>query len=126
MFTALLGLVIFRENLAPLWWLGAAALVVGTVVIGRRSEEEDKGKVGMVKTGGRRGTPVEPLGGEERERYSDREGQDGTISDGVADMGGCEVRIKVADEGEVLRGYVEGEEGEEEEHQGSQALPDEK
>lgn len=45
MLTALLGLAIFRESLPPLWWVGAALLVVGNVVIGRREEgEEEKGE----------------------------------------------------------------------------------
>ncbi|KAL8732502.1 MAG: hypothetical protein Q9166_002716 [cf. Caloplaca sp. 2 TL-2023] len=38
--TALLGLIIFSEKLPPLWWVGAAGLVVGNVVIGRREEGE--------------------------------------------------------------------------------------
>ena len=58
MLTALLGLVIFRESLPPLWWLGAAGLVVGNVVIGRREEVE-----------GKRGE-----GGEVEEGFRDREG----------------------------------------------------
>ncbi len=36
----MLGLLIFAESLPPLWWLGAALLVVGNVVIGRRDQEE--------------------------------------------------------------------------------------
>ena len=40
--TALLGLVIFAENLPPLWWLGAALLVAGNVIIGRK-DNGDKG-----------------------------------------------------------------------------------
>lgn len=36
--TALLGLVIFGEKLPPLWWVGAALLAAGNVVIGRREE----------------------------------------------------------------------------------------
>ncbi|KAL8854395.1 MAG: hypothetical protein Q9221_000882 [Calogaya cf. arnoldii] len=40
--TALLGLMIFSEKLPPLWWVGAAGLVVGNVVIGRREEEGDE------------------------------------------------------------------------------------
>ncbi|KAI4266671.1 MAG: hypothetical protein L6R38_008608 [Xanthoria sp. 2 TBL-2021] len=40
--TALLGLMIFSEQLPPLWWVGAAGLVVGNVVIGRREEEGDE------------------------------------------------------------------------------------
>ncbi len=38
MITALLGLVIFSESLPPLWWLGAALLVAGNVIIGRENE----------------------------------------------------------------------------------------
>ncbi len=36
--TAMLGFVIFSEALPPLWWLGAAMLVAGNVVIGRKDE----------------------------------------------------------------------------------------
>ena len=39
MVTALLGLVVFAESLPPLWWLGAAMLVAGNVIIGRKSED---------------------------------------------------------------------------------------
>lgn len=40
MITAFLGFFIFSETLPPLWWLGAALLVVGNVIIGRREELE--------------------------------------------------------------------------------------
>ncbi|KAH6672683.1 hypothetical protein F5X68DRAFT_42017 [Plectosphaerella plurivora] len=36
--TALLGFIIFSENLPPLWWLGAALLVAGNVIVGRKDE----------------------------------------------------------------------------------------
>ena len=36
--TAILGFVIFSEALPPLWWLGAAMLVAGNVIIGRKDE----------------------------------------------------------------------------------------
>ena len=42
MITALLGLIIFSESLPPLWFLGAALLVAGNVIIGRRDEGEAK------------------------------------------------------------------------------------
>jgi len=42
--TALLGALVFRENLNGTWWLGAALLVAGSVIIGRR-EESDTSKV---------------------------------------------------------------------------------
>ncbi|PVI02495.1 hypothetical protein DM02DRAFT_670496 [Periconia macrospinosa] len=38
MITALLGSMIFSESLPGLWWLGAAMLVAGSVIIGRRDE----------------------------------------------------------------------------------------
>ncbi|OBU00214.1 hypothetical protein VE01_01598 [Pseudogymnoascus verrucosus] len=40
MITAILGLVIFSESLPPLWFAGAALLVAGNVIIGRREEKE--------------------------------------------------------------------------------------
>ncbi|KAI2623061.1 hypothetical protein GGS26DRAFT_593908 [Hypomontagnella submonticulosa] len=43
--TALLGLMIFSESLPPLWWVGAALLVAGNVIIGRGKQEEGAGPV---------------------------------------------------------------------------------
>jgi len=40
MVTAVLGFLIFSESLPPLWFLGAAMLVAGNVIIGRREEGE--------------------------------------------------------------------------------------
>lgn len=37
--TAILGLVIFSEDLPPLWWVGATFLVAGNVIIGSKDEE---------------------------------------------------------------------------------------
>ncbi|PTB63989.1 hypothetical protein BBK36DRAFT_1095078, partial [Trichoderma citrinoviride] len=36
--TAFTGLVIFSEALPPMWWAGAALLVAGSVVAGRKDE----------------------------------------------------------------------------------------
>lgn len=44
MITAVLGWMIFSESLPPLWFAGAALLVAGNVIIGRREEGEEKGK----------------------------------------------------------------------------------
>jgi hypothetical protein len=44
MITAVLGWMIFSESLPPLWFVGAALLVAGNVIIGRREEGEEKGK----------------------------------------------------------------------------------
>ncbi|KAK7754138.1 hypothetical protein SLS62_003984 [Diatrype stigma] len=43
MITALLGLAIFAESLPPLWWLGAAMLVAGNVIVGRKGEGTSPG-----------------------------------------------------------------------------------
>ncbi|KAF4469078.1 Transmembrane 42 [Fusarium albosuccineum] len=43
MVTAFLGAVIFSEVLPPLWWAGAALLVAGNVIVGRKDESKDAG-----------------------------------------------------------------------------------
>ncbi|KAF2659175.1 hypothetical protein K491DRAFT_560068, partial [Lophiostoma macrostomum CBS 122681] len=53
MVTAVLGALIFSEALPGLWWLGAALLVAGSVIIGRR---EEGNKAGVEAT-----TGIEPL-----------------------------------------------------------------
>jgi len=40
MITAILGFFIFTESLPLLWWVGAALLVAGNVIIGRREEKD--------------------------------------------------------------------------------------
>ena len=57
MITAVLGFMIFSETLPPLWWLGAALLVAGNVIIGRREEaESSKDGVDAVRTQNTEGT----------------------------------------------------------------------
>lgn len=89
MLTAFSGWMVFGEKLPGLWWVGAAGLVVGNVVIGRRDEEGDVTFKGKVGEDGIRG---EQEGEEQRrEGYRDREGEEdvdggggeGAISDGV-------------------------------------------
>ena len=81
MLTAFSGWMVFGEKLPGLWWFGAAGLVVGNVVIGRREEEGDDSKVSL---GGRSGGYE---GEERREAYRDQgveEDEDVSgISDGV-------------------------------------------
>ncbi|KAI1018122.1 hypothetical protein LB505_001186 [Fusarium chuoi] len=43
MVTAVLGALIFSEALPPLWWAGAALLVAGNVIVGRKDETKDAG-----------------------------------------------------------------------------------
>ncbi len=42
MFTAVLGSLIFSELLPGLWWLGAAMLVAGSVIVGRNVDDGGK------------------------------------------------------------------------------------
>lgn len=78
--TALMGLMVFGESLPPLWWVGAAGLVVGTVIIGRREEGEERKKRGVCSEG---------------EGYRDREGDRDE-----GDSGGVEMMGKDVGEGE--------------------------
>jgi hypothetical protein len=49
--TAILSALIFSENLPGLWWVGAAMLVAGSVIIGMREEKEkEKSSVGVAAT----------------------------------------------------------------------------
>jgi hypothetical protein len=45
MVTAVLGALIFGEKLPGVWWLGAAMLATGSVIIGMREETEKKAVV---------------------------------------------------------------------------------
>ena len=53
--TAVLSFLVFAESLPGLWFLGAALLVAGSVIIGAREEKEGRGgaEVGAVGTAGR-------------------------------------------------------------------------
>jgi hypothetical protein len=49
--TAILGWLIFSEKLPLQWWLGAALLACGNVIIGRREEgEKPGGTIGLDET----------------------------------------------------------------------------
>ncbi|KAM3519305.1 hypothetical protein NHJ13051_007596 [Beauveria bassiana] len=39
--TAMLGIAVFSEKLPPLWWVGAALLVVGNVITGRKNDGDE-------------------------------------------------------------------------------------
>lgn len=90
----MLGLIIFSEKLPPLWWVGAAGLVVGNVVIGARKEEGDEGKARKGGDGVSEGEGV-PLvrEGEGGEGYRDEEEDEETVvvDDDLLDLDG-EVR----------------------------------
>lgn len=53
--TALLGRLVFGEELAPTWWVGAALLAAGNVVIGRRDEGAGGQKAGVAVVASERG-----------------------------------------------------------------------
>ena len=80
MLTAFSGWIVFGEKLPGLWWVGAAGLVLGNVIIGRR--EEDGDKVTVRNERGGEGEHEE----ERRERYQDI--GDGISTDG---LGGLEL-----------------------------------
>ena len=88
MLTAFLGLIIFRESLPPLWWLGAVGLVVGNVIIGRREERE-----------GSKGEREEAPLMEGEEGYRD-EAVDGEVDDDALELDGDTDGSKIVKDGE--------------------------
>ena len=70
MITALLGLAIFGERLPALWWVGAAGLVAGNVIIGRREEVDVKSKDGEGED-----VSLRDQEREQSEGYRDQEGE---------------------------------------------------
>lgn len=75
MLTAVLGWMIFSESLPPLWFAGAALLVAGNVIIGRREEGEDKSADVEDGDGTRYGEQRHLLKGEELGLDTDVEGK---------------------------------------------------
>ena len=103
MVTAFAGWLVFKERLPALWWLGAAGLVVGNVIIGRREEGE---VVGAAAEAGKRkdGEGVQRQG-QGQEGYSDGGAAGGDIGgrgryrdldDVIANDGAKEEEIKTA------------------------------
>lgn len=84
MLTAILGLLIFSESLPPLWFLGAAMLVAGNVIIGRRDE------------GGKDGT--------QRAEEETQSGRGGAYVDGDSDAELQESGVLLGDRGEFEEG----------------------
>ncbi|KAK6852424.1 hypothetical protein PG995_010975 [Apiospora arundinis] len=87
--TAILGFAIFAESLPPLWWLGAAMLVAGNVIIGRKDEgaaaSEDTAAT-TASTAEESSSEQPLLGGEAQPRYDDG-GADNVVTAGIAASG---------------------------------------
>ena len=82
--TALLGLAIFSEVLPPLWWLGAAMLVAGNVIIG--SKDEGKSEAAGEEVSGTDEASVPTSGFGSRGRVNGEDEED--VKDGDApDLG---------------------------------------
>lgn len=71
--TAVMSALIFSENLPGLWWLGAAMLVAGSVIVGMR--EEGEGKVGVAGEGGGGEGPLLNAQGEANEFRDEDDGE---------------------------------------------------
>ncbi|KAF4125234.1 hypothetical protein GMORB2_4073 [Geosmithia morbida] len=62
--TAFLGSIIFSESLPGMWWAGAALLVIGNVIIGRKDESSpslDEAEGGSSVPAGSRGDGYAPV-----------------------------------------------------------------
>jgi len=87
MLTAILGFLIFSESLPPLWFLGAALLVAGNVIIGRRDEGEDKDGDGDLEGGEREEEEGALLVGGGEELELELEGAEGRKDEDVVQLG---------------------------------------
>ena len=79
MLTAFMGAIIFSEQLPLMWWAGAAFLVIGNVIIGRKDESkegaggDDAGYAAVAQS-----EDVEPRGSS---REEEREARDEDVID---------------------------------------------
>jgi hypothetical protein len=74
MVTAVLGALIFSEKLPGVWWLGAAMLVAGSVIIGMREETE---KTSVAATTGE-APLLDRDGGANEDEFRDEDEEDET------------------------------------------------
>jgi hypothetical protein len=96
MITAVLGWMIFSESLPPLWFVGAALLVAGNVVIGRREEGEEKSKGGEQERA-------------ENGEVSNEEAEGLLVGEELDDLGELELERKKREEEDVLQLDLEEE-----------------
>lgn len=103
MVTAILGAIVFGERLGWTWWIGAALLAAGNVVIGRREEKEMMRAEGV---GGVRLSETTGIEGEEQQEEEavrlmaeedilDREGEE-SVAD-IIDLGDEDLVGRVGD-----------------------------
>lgn len=79
--TAVLGALVFGEKLPGMWWVGAALLAAGTVVVGAKVRRDGEGQKG--KGRGEEGEGLMGMTGEEEE-----EGDMIDMDDGLGSGGG--------------------------------------
>ena len=86
MVTAVLGALIFSEKLPGVWWLGAAMLCAGSVIIGMREEGEKKADAPLLDSNGEpfrdedeEGDRVELRGVENEREETESSDEDGVL-----------------------------------------------
>lgn len=89
--TAILGMLVFSENVGGLWWLGAAGMGMGCIIVGMR----DEGNKGEAKA-------------EDRERDGDGDGDEAAIllggeRESLDGRDGGDERRKERDEDDLVR-----------------------
>lgn len=85
--TAIMGLIIFSESLPPLWWLGAALLVAGNVIIGKQDADGGKAEgVDAAAAGGSAVVGAAPAGLDGHGRYEDDPQEEGITDSGLSEF----------------------------------------
>jgi hypothetical protein len=98
MITAVLGALIFSESLPGLWWLGASFLVAGSVIIGRREEDN---KAGVEATTG--GQPLLGRDGTDAAGFQDSDEEDARDQVELSSVKGANEDASSEDEDGVLK-----------------------
>lgn len=84
MITAILGRLIFSENLSRLWFIGAFLLVMGNVIIGRRENDH---KTDLTKEDYVEGEQQHLTGQDEFNHDQNLEVKDKNVEDDILDVG---------------------------------------
>ncbi|KAK8128084.1 hypothetical protein PG984_009192 [Apiospora sp. TS-2023a] len=108
--TAVLGFAIFAESLPPLWWLGAAMLVAGNVIIGRKDEGTGDDDAGTASATEESSSEQPLLGQQQQPRYDD--GVANAVAAGIAAGGVAAIGAAAQVDGTLPR--VEKDEDDEE------------
>ncbi|KAL1999830.1 hypothetical protein VTN02DRAFT_3904 [Thermoascus thermophilus] len=106
--TAILGMIVFAEHVRGLWWLGAAMMGAGCILVGMRDGDGEKKGDSGVAGGGDGDGDGDDEGGI---RVVREHAGDGSVEESVQLLGGDESVSESEDEGNGTRGEIRRKNG---------------